>query len=377
MKFIYAPQRSSNSRTQYYFDLESQRLVVTYMRGEEVSERKSGEYIDTFKVQEETRYDIELRSLENKLPEMPVSFIVECFTDTDAIVNLKLLKHYGAEEKNDFSITFPSWNNVLSSGHDYEIKKTSSFTEFEELIAVWRIQLSEILAQTYNVCVHLDVEYKRLGDRSRPCGSPISIRQFKTSMLQNTILYVEAVANFLISIAIAVNAQLEGTPPKKITLSESEIAKLMETKKYSALEEKLAYAVEKINDILGTTSKIDKSDSSWATFKSLKKTRDALTHVKIKNLSQYIELTLDSMLSSVRILDKDLLDCVGTIYWINSFMDDYLDSIVVKKSSSAHSFNDLIVSSLFALTSSISGFSMKEVLSKYRIKQGGIFTFDN
>lgn len=196
-------------------------------------------------------------------------------------------------------------------------------------------------------------------------------------MLQNTILYVEAVANFLVSIAIAVNAQLEGTPPKKRTLSESEIEKLMETKKYNALEEKLAYAVEKINDLLGTTSKIDKSDSSWVTFKSLKKTRDALTHVKIKSLSQYVELTLDSMLSSVRILDKDLLDCVGTIYWINSFMDDYLDSIVVKKSSSAHSFNDLIVSSLFALTSSISGFSMKEVLSKYRIKQGGIFTFGN
>ena len=337
--------------------------MVVYRQGIEGFERKGGEYVDTFIVREEKCYDIDLRSLANGLPKTPINFVVECFIDADSVVNLKLLKQYGADENDDFAITFPSWNTISVSGYDYEIDKTTSLTKFEELVAVWRIQLSEILAQTYNVCWNLNEEYKKLASQSPPVGSLISIRSLKTSTLQNTILYVEAVANFLVSIAIAVNVQLEGAPLKKTELTENETAELLE-KKYMALEKKLVYAIDRINAISGITSKIDKNSPNWARFKKLKKIRDSLTHVKIKNVSEYVGPTLDSMLSSVRILDENLLDCVRVVHWLNCFMDDFFGSLVTKQSSFARSFNDTVALLLIELGSSINGTTVEEVLSK-------------
>jgi hypothetical protein len=325
-----------------------------YRQGTEGFERKGGEYVDTFIVREEQRYDIDLRSLENAPPSTPINFVLECFIDADSIVSLKLLKQYGADEEDDFSITFPSWNVVSQSGYDYEIDKTTSFTKFDELVAVWRKQLTEIIAQTYNVCWHLSEEYKKIASQSRPAGSPISIRSFKTSTLHNTILYVEAVANFLVSIAIAINAQVDGAASRKRELTGEEIEKLEEkNNKYMSLEEKLVYAIGKINELSGMTSKIDKSNPNWDKFKKLKRIRDSLTHVKIKEVSGYASPTLDRMLSSVRILDKNLVDCVTVIHWINCFMDDFFYLLASRHSPLARPFNDPLVSCLMNLVSSI------------------------
>lgn len=367
MKFIYSPQRSSNSRTEYFFDTENQKITVIYKLGKEVTERINGVYIDRFSIQEEQQFEINLNSIEDDIKKTPIAFITEYFFDEESKVNLKLLKQYGTDENNDFVISFPDWNTVPFNAHDYEIKKTTIFSEFEKLIHIWRNQLNEILCQTYNLCIYIDEEYKKINNNTPPFGSPISIRSFKSSVLQNAILYIEATANFLVSIAVAINSETNGAPLKKEKLCDCEIDKLLERKKYIRLEDKLIFSAEKISFLLGINIAINKDDNHWSTFKRLKKTRDSLTHVKIENHTGYINPSLDSMLSSKIILDKDLFEAAGVIYWLNTFIDELFSSIPISDRYHNGSFNTHATILLLKVTSSINSIPIKTILKKYKI----------
>lgn len=196
-----------------------------------------------------------------------------------------------------------------------------------------------------------------------PIGSPISIRSFKVSILSNTILYIESTANFYTSLAIEINLSCPGAPPKENSLIEKEIDKILERNGFLSLERKLHSSINKINKITGSKISIARGHH-WDDFIEIKEKRNSLTHAKIKDHKKHIGVSLDHMISSVKITDLELMKCIETIIWLNKYTDTLFDKISARKGFHDLSFNSNEVLLLLKLISEINEISYIDALGK-------------
>lgn len=124
LNIIFSPQRSSNTRTNFYFDLQKRRILVFYKIGREKNVRTSGEYNSKFLEEHEERYIVRLDYIEEDTMNTPIRFVTEYSIKEDLNnSSIKLLKQYGPEEENDFSITYPDWNVISGNIDESSIQK--------------------------------------------------------------------------------------------------------------------------------------------------------------------------------------------------------------------------------------------------------------
>ncbi len=338
--------------------------MVSYRKGKEKNIRIDGEYFSKFIEESEEKYIVRLDFINEDTKNTPISFICEHLIQEDLDdSSVKLLKQYGPEEESNYSISYPEWNTVASNICESKMHKTSSLNEFEKLIHTWRKQLSEILIQTYNSCAYLTNEYIIINNVKPPIGSPISIRSFKTSILSNTILYIESIANFYISLAIEINSLCPGAPKNNFPLTQKEIERLLEKNNFLSLEKKLYASISKINTLTKSNLNLAK-DHDWDNFIAIKEKRNSITHAKIADHKTHIVTSLDHMISSVKITDLDLMSCVECIIWLNEFTDTLFEKISIKKDFHDFSFNSHDVLSLLGIISNINGISYDTALAK-------------
>lgn len=353
MYFIYSPQRSSDVRIDYYFEPSKQRIIITHRTGIEITNRVNGEYFTYFHEHSRKEYITNLSSTKIDVNETPNPFVIDCKTN-DNHPHLKLLKPYGPEEEFDLSIRFPSWNRIDGDCSEHDINRKTSLNEFQKFNSLWVDQLSEIKCQIYNLLCLLVEEYKKINSTKSTPPSPISIRAIKTSIFQNAILYIEAVANFLSAVAVNIDNGLAGAPKKKIPLEQEDLKKLNETNGYIRLQDKLILSTECLNKLIGSSIKIDKSSHHWGRFKDFKKRRDNLTHIRVPINDGYRTPSMDNMTASVKITDGDIEKSVELLQWFNSTLNRVAESIGHDSLPNHYNFNDYIAVLMASLATSIS-----------------------
>lgn len=367
MYFSYSPQRSTNTRIGYQFEPSKQRIIVTHRLGKEITERTEGNYEVRFNEDSRDEYFLDLSSTEIDINALPGCLLVERKI-IDGTLYVKLLKPYGPEEEHDLTTKFPDWNKIDDDANEYSIRRTTSLNDFQQFTLIWMEQISEIKCQTYNLLHHLNEEYKKLNSDTPPFPSPISIRSLKTSVLNNSILYIEAIANFLSSIAVNINNGINGSPIKNITLEQEELDKLTESNgKYIRLEDKLVFSADCISRLTGEKIEVNKGNHNWGIFKDLKKRRDSLTHIKILSENNHNAPTLDYMVASIQITDGDLASSMELLCWFNNILNDIANLIGSERFPNFHTFNDHITVSLVNLACSIADTSSRTILRKYNI----------
>ena len=370
MKFLYVPKRSFNTRTSFFFDLERRKISISVKNGHEVYERKNGEYLCGFRVEGENDYEIDLDSIEESTKTLPQGIVEFAPIDSEPEqLSVKILKKYGPENESNPVVEFPDWNDISRSAFDKELAVATKLSDFDVLIHTWKDQLTEIILQTLNLLIYLNDEYSRINSQTPPLASPISIRSFKTSVLTNSILYIECASNFLLNVADQINDSCDGSPKKIASLEDEEIKFIREQSGFLRLEQKLPVATEKLNKLIGAKLTVEKSNHSWGKFKSIKTKRDSITHTKIKAYRDHIDTSIDYMISSVKITDGSLLDCIEVIIWVNKLLDKTFDTLKVKKGFHDSSFNDFNISSLLKVVSSINDLPYEKNLKKYDLNQ--------
>ncbi|WP_447043015.1 hypothetical protein [Vreelandella sp. H-I2] len=65
LNITFSPQRSFNTRTSFYFDLENRSILVSYKKGKEKVVRTGGEYISKFIEEQEEKYIVRLDFIED------------------------------------------------------------------------------------------------------------------------------------------------------------------------------------------------------------------------------------------------------------------------------------------------------------------------
>lgn len=368
MYFSYSPQRSSVARIDYRFELSRKRIIITYRTGAEVTKKFGGIYDTRFNENSRTEYILNLDSGPYDFSEWPFTPL----TGLDIIEgspHLKLLKPYGPEEENKLAIRFPGWNNIDGDFSETDIALKTALTNFQKFSILWTDQLSEIKCQTYNLLTYLLEEYEKINSGTPPFPSPISIRTLKASIFQNTILYIEAAANFLSAIAICINNQIDGSPNKLTSLEQDVIDKLTEANgKYFTLEEKLTCSIKHLNSLLSGNIKIDKGNCNWGKFKDFKKRRNSITHLKIPDHISHSALTLDQVTPSIKITDDDIACCMELLCWFNALLNDTAALIGNERFPNHQNFNDYICGISVKLSCSIANIPSKSTLQKYNIE---------
>lgn len=368
MYFSYSPQRSSSTRIDYLFEPSKHRIIIAHRIGKEVTERVEGNYVVIFQEESCEKYILNLKSV-NDFKSLPGRLLRECKV-VDQDFHVKLLKPYGPEEEHDLSIRFPGWNKVDSDIDEYKTSRITSLNEFQQLTLLWMNQISEIKCQAYNLLCSLDNEYKALNTEVPPFPSPISIRTLKTSILNNVILYVEAIANFLSAISLNINYGIYGSPEIKTSLDQDAIDKLTEANgKYIRLEDKLVFSAECLSNLMGSDISIDKGNHNWGRFKEFKTKRDSITHIKILDNSPQNVPSLDYMIASIQISDSDLVVSAELICWFNSLLNEVACVVGSELFPNFHNFNDHIVGFFVNLASSVSGISNHKIIQKCNIER--------
>lgn len=196
IEFIYSPQRSSKQITHYRFDLTSKKLTVRVTRGREELVRKCTNYHMQF-IQNENDCDEDELSLENLIDNQYVQSIIE-----QQVIKLTLLKQYSCEHEHNPDITYPATVQVFDSLWDEELSTGKScLTPIERVKYFGMIQVNELYLQFHNLLTHLKTELLAKDP------SPITIRGLKTSLLLLTAASVEAITNFVGSLALELNAE--------------------------------------------------------------------------------------------------------------------------------------------------------------------------
>lgn len=368
MYFSYTPQRSCVARIDYRFELSKKRIVITYRVGTEVTKRVSSTYDTRFNENSRTEYILNLDSGPYDFSEWPFTPLTE-LNIIEGSPHLKLLKPYGPEEENELAIKFPGWNNIDGDISEKDIALKTALTKFQQFSILWTDQLSEIKCQIYNLLTYLAEEHEKINSGTPPFPSPISIRTLKTSIFQNTILYIEATANFLSAIAICINNQIDGSPNKSTNLEQDAIDKLTEANgRHLKLEEKLIYSTKHLNSLLSGNIKIDKGNCNWGKFKNFKKRRDSITHLKIPNQTIHSALTLDHVAPSIKITDNDISCCMELLCWFNTLLNDTAALIGNERFPNHQNFNDYICGISVKLSCSIANIPSKPTLQKYNVE---------
>lgn len=354
MKFCYVPQRSDTSRILYYFYPSQNSIVVIHRTGETKHIRTNGVYDEVFIEHKVDEYQLLLDDITHFTAKQEFQFIVEAYFNNESELCMRLLKHYGANDKNRFGVIFPDWNDINSDCKDYElITLNSTLSKYDQLLYQWRDHLAEILCQLYNLCNYLNTEYRRINADTPPFGSPISIRSLKTSIIQNLILYIEVIANFLVELTISVNKEIPGCRTPSHHLEITEIEKITEKRKYLRLEDKLEAAMGMLAHLFEKEYRLNKGNHMWAKFKNLKKKRDALTHIRIKSDNPSNPLSIDTVIPELKILDSDLMEGIEIVSWFNSQIDELFDFINLRKNHNNESFNIDIISLLYNIIAQI------------------------
>lgn len=366
MYFSYSPQRSNDARIDYRFELSRKRIIVIYRTGSEVTKKVGGTYETRFNENGRAEYVLNLDSKPYDFSEWPFNPLIE-LNIVEGFPYLKLLKPYGPEE-NELSIRFPGWNKVDGDISEKDIVLKTALNSFSQFSILWMDQLSEIKCQIYNLLNYLFEEYGKINSGGHPLPSPISIRTLKASIFQNTILYIEAAANFLSTTVIRINDQIDGSPNKIASLEQGDIDKLKEANgKYIRLEDKLIFSIGQLNKLLSGNIKIDKGNCNWGKFKDFKKRRDSITHLKIHDHVSRGALTLDHVAPSLRITDDDISCCMELLCWFNALLNDAAELIGNERFPNHHSFNDYICGISVKLSCSIADIPSKPTLQKYNI----------
>lgn len=366
MYFSYSPQRSNVARIDYRFELSRKRIIIIYRTGSEVTKKIGGTYDARFNENSRTEYVLHLDSEPYDFSAWPFTPLTE-LNIIEGSPHLKLLKPYGPEEENELAIRFPGWNKVDGDISEKDMVLKTALNNFQQFSILWTDQLSEIKCQIYNLLNYLFEEYEKINSGTPPLPSPISIRTLKASIFQNTILYIEAAANFLSAIAICINDQIDGSPNKITSLEQDDIDKLKEANgKYIKLEEKLVFSIKHLNNLLSGNIKLDKGDCNWGKFKDFKKRRDSITHLKMHHISRSA-LTLDHVAPSIEITDYDISCCMELLCWFNALLNDAAELIGNERFPNHHNFNDYICAISVKLSCSIANIPSKPTLQKYNI----------
>lgn len=340
MYFLYSPQRDSNRRIEYQFEPSKKRITIICRSGREIAERLNGGYDIRFHEEHQEKYVWNFNSPEENDESLPQGILIDKRIE-DGELRVKLLKPYGPGEEHNLALKYPDWNRVDNDTSEYALSLKTSLSEFDKMLLSWCEQLSEIKAQTHNMLCYLNGEYKNLNSNNTPFSSPISIRSLKTSVFINSVLYIEAVANFLSALAVNIDDQVSGSPTKICSLCSEEIKDLNENDgKYLRLEKKLEFSLICISKIIGETVKVDKGNHVWGRFMEFKKKRDSLTHVKVKENRVF---SLDEMVGAVKISDNDLFLSMELICWINEVLNNVFRSFDVKRFPISNNFNDILV----------------------------------
>lgn len=364
MYFLYSPQRDSNRRVEYQFEPSKKRITIICRSGRELAERLKDGYGIRFHEEHQEKYVWNFNSPEENDESLPEGLLTDQKI-VDGELHVKLLKPYGPEEEHNLALKYPDWNRVDNDASECALSLKTSLSEFDKLVLSWSEQISEIKAQTHNMLCYLNGEYKNLNSNNPPFSSPISIRSLKTSVFINSVLYIEAVANFLSALAVNIDDQVSGSPTKIFSLCSEDIKKLNEIDgNYLRLEDKLVFSLSCISRIVGVEVKIDKGNHVWGRFKEFKKKRDSLTHVKVKENSVF---SLGEMVGAVKISDNDLFLSMELICWINEVLNNVFRSFDVKIFSASNNFNDILVGYMIDLAADISGNSSKGVHKNYEI----------
>jgi hypothetical protein len=331
VKILYSPQKSDTSKTYYYFNMEDKSIDIFIDEGETKYCINDGCYLEKYYHKNRKKIHVMQEELLSLSDPVIKQYIIEAKNEENEIY-LKLLKQYGCEEERKFEIIFPDWIEVKKSTYDYEInEKPTSLTLAGKIIFRGQEQLSEILTQTYNLSIYLRNEYNRINSNVAPIGSPISIRSLKTSILYNQILYLETLSNFVISIISEIQNEVEGFPKAINKVEGNKLKKLLEKDKYMRLEEKVQECINELSNMFLVKNSFDKTSKYWNSFKSIKRIRDSLTHIKIPELKEQKQLTLDNVTYSEVIKDIDLLNGLEMIIWYNNSIDYLFNSIGIYK----------------------------------------------
>jgi len=342
-------------------------MVITYRTGEEIIEKNRGDYNVYFRESSREEFVVRLDSIPHSFDELPFNFLVD-FRISEESTYIKLLKTYGPEEESDLAIRFPGWTKNHDIQSEGNIRIETSLSQIQQFSLLWTDQLSEIKCQTYNVLRYLTEEYEKINCGAPPFPSPISIRSLKTSIFHNTILYIEAAANFLSEMAICINDQMDGSSPSINVIPLDDINKLSEAEgRHIKLEEKLVFSIACLNRLFDGDLKIDKGNHNWGKFKEFKRRRDSLTHVKLHKHDRYNTPTLDHMVASVKITDDDLLCSMELICWFNALLDQAVKLIGSQCFATDHNFNDQITGLLIELSAANANVSSRNILNKYGI----------
>lgn len=364
MYFSYSPQRNENIRIDYSFNITEKIIIAKYRQGREVTKKKNGIYDSYFVEDSCCEYFISICDEKLNFENLPVKFIVERKVENDNEY-LVLFKPYGPEEESLLFITYPGVNEAYDGATDKDMSLTSSLNSFEKLHVLWREQLVEISSQTYNIMFYLSEEYEKISNTTTSFPSPISIRSFKTSVLQNTILYIEASANYISEIIFKL---FDGTDlPYDLSkeIDENDLVDINETNgKHIRLEVKLEESIKIINKFFDSSISIGKGNHVWGNFKKYKRMRDNITHIKKPNHN--INPTFDNVLGVVTISDADLFNCIELICWVNCILDDVVRT--VWKSGFYNKYNDYMIGFLVGLCSKITGCDGRKLCNKYGVE---------
>jgi hypothetical protein len=339
--------------------------VIIHRTGETKYIRTNGVYDEVFIEHKVNEYKISLDDITHLLENKELPFIVEAFFNNESELCMRLLKHYGADDKNRFEVIFPDWNDISTDCMDNELLNlNSSLSKYDQLIFQWRDHLGEILCQCYNLCNYLNTEYSRINADTPPFGSPISIRSLKTSIIQNFVLYIEVIANFLVEVTISIDKEISGCRTPLHHLEVPEIEKITESRKYLRLEDKLEITMGMLAHLFNENYQLNKSSHMWSKFKNMKQKRDALTHTRIKSESTSNALSIDTVIPELKILDYDLVEGVEVISWFNAQVDGLFNSLNMRKNHNNNSFNEYTIILLFNVVAHINCVSVKKLIDK-------------
>lgn len=365
MYFLYSPQRNSNRRVEYQFEPSKKRIIITSRYGRELAERFEGDYGFRFHEEHQEKYVWHFNSSEENEESLKEGLLIDQKM-VNGELHVKLLKPYGPEEEHDLALKYPDWNKVDDDASECSLSLKTSLSEFDKMVLSWSDQLSEIKSQNHNMLCYLSKEYKNLNSDVPPFSSPISIRSLKTSAFNNSVLYIEAVANFLSALVVNVNKQVSGSPTKVTSLCLEEINKLTEIERYLSLEEKLVFSLSCISKVFDVEVNINKGNHIWGRFKKFKNKRNSLTHVKVRGKGVF---SLDEMVGAVRISDNDLFLSMELVCWINEVLNSVLKSFGGRQFLISNNFNCILVARMIELAADISGNSSKGIYKKYEIEK--------
>lgn len=162
---------------------------------------------------------------------------------------------------------------------------------------------------------------------------------YRTSCVLVGWTILEALANIMAELAIAVSNQVQGSPPvvRKLTLQEVDYLREQETyfdakkhltrirhNSFVPILDKLVTFPRLLGDVLGIEFSLDRSGRGWQAITRAKNVRDLLTHPKLGSVP------LNSIIGSsivISVQDEDLIDLVIGMTWFLSCTYPLVESV--------------------------------------------------